>query len=123
MYYLEPNVNPLSQAFVAGWLIGIFNLVVVATLRYKIPLLFTQDREVIELVARVMPLCAVMQVFDGLAAVSHGILRGVGRQEIGGYANLIVYYILAVPLSFATAFSLDWELYGLWFGVSIGLFL
>ncbi|TPX07334.1 uncharacterized protein E0L32_010756 [Thyridium curvatum] len=110
-------------AFVAGWLIGIFNLVVVATLRYKIPLLFTQDREVIELVARVMPLCAVMQVFDGLAAVSHGILRGVGRQEIGGYANLIVYYILAVPLSFATAFSLDWELYGLWFGVSIGLFL
>jgi len=108
---------------VAGVIIGVFNLVLVGSLRYQIPLLFTDDREVIDLVARAMPVCALMQVFDGLCAVSHGLLRGVGRQEIGGYANLITYYIIALPISFGTGFGLGWKLAGLWFGVSIGLLL
>lgn len=92
-----------------------------SSLRYKLPLLFTTDEDVIELVAKVMPVCAVMQVFDGAAAIAHGLLRGVGKQEFGGYANLITYYLLALPLSFGTGFGLGWQLSGLWFGVSVGL--
>jgi multidrug resistance protein, MATE family len=75
------------------------------------------------LVADVLPLVAVMQLFDGMAAVSHGLLRGIGRQEFGGYANLVIYYLVAVPISFGFAFGLGWELKGLWFGVTIGLCL
>ena len=62
-----------------------------------------------------------MQIFDSLAAVSHGILRGLGRQAIGGYANLFSYYLVALPISLSTAFSLGWELSGLWLGVTVGL--
>jgi MATE family multidrug resistance protein len=85
--------------------------------------LFTPDPEVIDLVANVLPIVAVMQLFDGMAAVSHGLLRGIGRQEFGGYANLAIYYIVAVPISFGLAFGLGWELKGLWLGVTIGLCL
>ncbi|KAI2624190.1 MATE efflux family protein [Hypoxylon sp. NC1633] len=110
-------------AFCAGCLIGLFNLTMLATLRFKLPLLFTQDEEVISIVASVMPLVAVMQVFDALAAVAHGLLRGIGKQSFGGYANLSIYYLLALPISFATAFALDWKLTGLWLGTTIGLAL
>lgn len=96
-------------------------MVLVFALRYQIPLFFTQDPEVIEIVASVMPVVAVMQVFDGLAAVSHGLLRGLGRQEIGGYVNLAAYYIVALPISFGLSFGLDWKLRGLWAGVTVGL--
>jgi multidrug resistance protein, MATE family len=89
--------------------------------RYQIPSLFTKDPEVIEIVASVMPVVSIMQVFDGLSAVAHGLLRGIGRQEFGGYANLACYYLLALPLSFGTGFGLDWKLSGLWFGVTVGL--
>ncbi len=106
-----------------GILIGLFNFTLVGSLRYKIPLLFTSDEDVVNLVATAMPVCAVMQLFDGLCAVSHGLLRGVGRQEIGGYANLITYYLIALPISFEMAFGLGWHLPGLWIGVSIGLLL
>lgn len=75
------------------------------------------------MVAKVMPLVACMQVFDGLAAVAHGLLRGIGKQSFGGYANLSIYYIIALPISFATAFVLDWKLTGLWLGTTIGLAL
>ncbi|KAI0840982.1 multidrug and toxin extrusion protein [Hypoxylon sp. FL0890] len=110
-------------AFCAGCVIGLFNLTLLAGLRYQLPLLFTQDEEVIGIVAKVMPLVAVMQVFDGLAAVAHGLLRGIGKQSFGGYANLSIYYLIAMPISFATAFALDWKLTGLWLGTTVGLAL
>ncbi|CAK7221150.1 hypothetical protein SCUCBS95973_004398 [Sporothrix curviconia] len=110
-------------ATVAGFLIGGFNLFMVAAFRYQIPMLFTNDPDVIELVAKASPIVAFMQVFDGSSAVASAILRGVGRQEIGSYANLAAYYIVALPISFALGLGLDWRLPGLWAGVTVGLFL
>ncbi|KAI1762903.1 multidrug and toxin extrusion protein [Hypoxylon sp. FL1150] len=110
-------------AFGAGCIIGLFNLTLLASLRYQLPRLFTQDEEVIGIVAKVLPLVAVMQIFDALAAVAHGLLRGIGKQSFGGYANLGIYYLIALPVSFATAFALDWKLTGLWLGTTVGLAL
>ncbi|KAI1813209.1 MATE efflux family protein [Poronia punctata] len=110
-------------SFCTACLLGLFNLVVLWSLRYRVPQLFTKDEEVIQLAAAVMPLCALMQVFDCLAAMSHGILRGIGKQSFGGYANLAAYYVIALPVSFFAAFVLDWKLLGLWFGTTGGLCL
>lgn len=96
-------------------------MIIVTALRKKLPLLFTEDEEVIAIVANVLPICAIMQVFDGMAALSHGLLRGIGRQEFGGYANLVSYYLVALPISFGIGLGLGWELTGLWIGVTGGL--
>ncbi|KAK8052104.1 MATE efflux family protein [Apiospora rasikravindrae] len=108
-------------AFFGALMVALFNVTLLSSLRYKLPLLFTSDKEVIELVATIMPLVAVMQLFDGMAAMAHGLLRGIGRQHFGGYANLLSYYLVALPISFGLAFGLDWRLEGLWIGVTIGL--
>ncbi|KFH47821.1 putative transporter-like protein [Hapsidospora chrysogenum ATCC 11550] len=102
-------------------LVGILNLTLFSTLRFHLPLLFTDDPDVISLVARVLPVVAVMQVFDGLSAGAHGLLRGIGRQSIGGPANLFAYYAISLPLSLWMAFGLGWKLEGLWLGVTVGL--
>lgn len=108
-------------ALVAGILTGMFNLTLLGSLRFKLPYLFTDDEQVVGIVSTVATTCAIMQIFDSLAAMSHGLLRGIGRQHIGGYTNLFSYYLIAIPVSFTTAFALDWELEGLWFGVTTGL--
>ncbi|KAI1749899.1 MATE efflux family protein [Xylaria castorea] len=108
-------------AVVIGLAIGLFNSTVLWSLRFRLPRLFTDDEEVILLVATVLPLCAIMQIVDVLAAISHGLLRGIGKQTFGGYANLAAYYIVAVPISFVAAFIYDWKLLGLWLGTTIGL--
>ncbi|CAJ2513697.1 Uu.00g018160.m01.CDS01 [Anthostomella pinea] len=110
-------------AVFAGCIIGLFNLTLLTSLRYQLPRLFTQDEEVVAIVADVIPLCAVMQIFDALASVAHGLLRGIGKQSFGGYANLLTYYLIALPISFATAFALGWGLTGLWLGTTVGLLL
>lgn len=112
------------SARVAGVLaicIGIFNVILLSSLRRVLPGLFTSDAEVIELVANVLPIVAAFQLFDALACFCNGILRGLGRQEIGGYVQLFAYYVVAMPISMGAAFGLGWQLYGLWAGVAIAL--
>jgi multidrug resistance protein, MATE family len=86
--------------------------------------LFNDDPEVVKLVAAVMPLCAIFQLFDAIASVEGGILRGQGRQHLGGVANVIVYWFIALPAGLALAFKAGWGLHGLWTGMvqkSLGL--
>jgi MATE family multidrug resistance protein len=108
-------------AFIAACAVGIFNVILLSSFRNYIPQLFTDDADVIALVAKVLPLCAAFQLFDALAANCNGLLRGLGRQEVGGYVNLFCYYAVAMPISFGTAFGLHWELEGLWTGVAVAL--
>lgn len=104
-------------------IIGIFNLTIFSALRFHLPLLFTDDADVVAIVARVLPFVAVMQVFDGLSAGAHGLLRGIGKQSIGGPANLFSYYVVSLPISLGLAFGgPHMKLEGLWLGVTVGLF-
>lgn len=117
----QSSTTDPSQAFVVATLVGLCNVLLLSSLRNSIPQLFTSDPEVIRLVSSVLPICAAFQLFDALAADCNGLLRGLGYQEIGGYINLVCYYVVAMPISFGTAFGLHWELQGLWTGVAIAL--
>lgn len=103
--------------------IGIFNALILSTCRAYIPRLFTKDQAVIDIVANLMPLLASFQLFDALATSCNGILRGIGRQEVGGYVSLAAYYGIAMPISFGTGFGLKWGLLGLWAGPAIAQLL
>ena len=102
-------------------IVGTMNVILLSSLKSYIPRLFTSDPEVIEIVSRILPLCAAFQLFDALAANCNGILRGLGRQEVGGYVQLFCYYVVAMPLSFGTGFGLGWGLWGLWTGPALAL--
>lgn len=108
---------------IAAASIGAFNSIMVFGLRYHLPRLFTSDPDVIALAGDILPIVAAFMLFDALSANCNGILRGIGRQEIGGYVQLFCYYAVAMPISFGTGFGLGWELQGLWSGVAIALVL
>ncbi|KAJ9131727.1 MATE efflux family protein [Pleurostoma richardsiae] len=110
-------------ALSAGFIVGIFNMIILGMGRHVLPGLLTADSEVRHIVLAVLPTLAVMQVFDAMAATSHGLLRGIGRQFVGGYTNLLSFYLVALPISFSTSFALGWKLQGLWVGVTVGLLI
>lgn len=102
--------------------IGIFDITLLVTLKNHIPLLFSKDPEVQAKVAEVMPVVAAAQFFDSTAALCNGLVRGLGRQFVGGFVNLAVYYAFAVPLAVFLAFgSPQLGLAGLWLGPCSGL--
>lgn len=81
--------------FIVGSALGVFNMLMLSVFRNYIPRLYTSDPDVIRLAAGVLPLCAAFQLFDALAAVCNGLLRGLGKQEVGGYINLFAYYVVS----------------------------
>lgn len=108
---------------VFGLIIGAFNLTLLSALRNHIPYLFTSDDEVAALVSHVIPICASFQIVDALSTICDGTLRGLGRQKFGGWAQIVCYYAVALPLSFICAFTLQQGLRGTWAGIAIGLSL
>lgn len=108
-------------AIAGATLVGLVNACLLFGLRWYIPILFTDDPSVTVLVAKVLPVCAAFQLFDALGACTNGVLRGLGRQELGAYTQLFCYYAIGIPFSIASAFGLKWHLYGLWTGNAIAL--
>lgn len=108
-------------AFCGAVVIGLLNVTILSSLKDYIPRLFTNDETVIRITSEILPLCAAFQLFDALAALCNGTLRGLGRQHFGGYVQLFCYYVVAMPISMGTAFGLHWGLWGLWTGVAIAL--
>ncbi|KAG7701990.1 hypothetical protein KL951_000446 [Ogataea haglerorum] len=86
---------------------------------------FSNDADVIEVVTKVMPLVAFIQIFDAMNATSAGCLRGQGLQRIGGYVNLCSYYLIGLPLGFVLSFYFPkghpMGLFGLWTGCGVAL--
>ncbi|KIY45098.1 MATE efflux family protein [Fistulina hepatica ATCC 64428] len=83
--------------------------------------LFNDDPEVLALVASVLPLVALFQVFDGLGGVTGGIFRAKGQQITGAALNMSAYYVFGIPLGCIMAFPMHMGIRGLWVGLTLAL--
>lgn len=100
---------------------GFINFFTLLTFRYKLASVFSQDPDVVALAAKVLIIGAAYQIADCISCVCGGILRGQGRQYIGGWLNLISYYIVALPIAYLCGFTLNLGLMGLWLGMLAAL--
>lgn len=102
--------------------IGLFDVTLLTSARHVIARSFTDDPVVRGLIVAVLPIVAAAQLFDAMCAISNGMTRGLGRQKIGGWVNILVYYVFGIPLSLLLTFGPSrMELIGLWIGPLIGL--
>ncbi|KAI6147226.1 MATE efflux family protein [Pisolithus tinctorius] len=83
--------------------------------------LFNNDPEVIQLVAAVLPLLALVQICDDGSGVVSGILRARGEQVLGALLNISAYYVVGLPIGLWLTFKWDFGLFGLWWGLNIAV--
>ncbi|KAK6146825.1 hypothetical protein DH2020_020694 [Rehmannia glutinosa] len=83
--------------------------------------LYSNDKEVIRYVAKIMPLLALSDFLDGFQCVLSGAARGCGWQTLCAFINLGAYYVVGIPSSVVLAFVFHKGGKGLWTGIILAL--
>ncbi|XP_051114959.1 protein DETOXIFICATION 16 isoform X2 [Andrographis paniculata] len=78
---------------------------------------YSNEKQVVDYVAAMMPILAISNFMDGLQCVLSGIIRGCGWQKIGAFINLGSYYLVGMPMAALLAFVLGIGGKGLWLGI------
>ncbi|EGG22230.1 multi antimicrobial extrusion family protein [Cavenderia fasciculata] len=89
--------------------------------RHFIGSIYSSDIEVRQMVAKLLPISALFQIFDGFQTTCQGIIRGVGKNKIGAVINFTAFYLVGLPISSVLTFVVMHKVYGLWIGLSCGL--
>jgi multidrug resistance protein, MATE family len=95
--------------------------VLFALLRTVLPGFYTDDVEVIQITSSLLWMVVFFQLSDGVQVVSMGSLRGMGDVLIPSSVAFTAYWLLGIPLGAFLAFVLDWQVYGIWVGLTVGL--
>ncbi len=82
---------------------------------------YTDDAPTVIIAAALLPLAGMFQVFDGLQAVTSGVLRGTGDTRIPAILHLIAFWGVGVPLGAYLGFRSPLRERGLWIGLVAGL--
>lgn len=80
-----------------------------------------QYGEIFALVATLLIIAAVFQVFDGLQVLASHVLRGLKDASVPLVIASIGYWVIGLGSGYVFGFVWGWGAPGLWWGLSIGL--
>ena len=90
-------------------------------LRNQIPMLFTEDIEVIAIASKLVVLAGVLQLADGLQVVAASMLRGITDVKVPMFIALFSYTIVCISIGLFLAFPMGMGAVGIWIGFVVGL--
>lgn len=111
----------ISVVMVMAIGVGITIGIVLLSIRNVWGRAYSNEKEVVKYVAKMMPLLAISNFADGLQCVLSGAVRGCGRQVMGALVNLGSYYLVGIPVAAILAFGLGFGGMGLWLGIICAL--
>lgn len=117
-----------DDARVAGWTAILLSAafmtlmgIVMVSLPRRILAAYTVDPAVIDAGVPLLFAAAAFQLFDGTQVSSIGALRGLGDTHTPFQANMVGYWVLALPVGMWLCFGAGWGVLGLWWGLILGL--
>nr|XP_043623687.1 protein DETOXIFICATION 14-like isoform X2 [Erigeron canadensis] len=82
--------------------------------------IFSNEKEVINYVTKMVPLLCLNIIMDSLQGTLSGVARGVGWQHLGAYINLAAFYLAGIPVAVILGFCTSLRGVGLWIGIIVG---
>ncbi|XP_053940951.1 multidrug and toxin extrusion protein 2 isoform X2 [Cuculus canorus] len=93
--------------------------VILAAAKDVLGYIFTPDKEIVDLVAWVMPVYVVFHLFEAMCGACSGVLRGIGKQKFGAILNTVAYYGMGLPLGAVLLFVVKIGVIGLWLSMLV----
>lgn len=121
----ERNRTAIFRAGTAALLMGVSFMGVCGVLMLTFNDFFAsyvKDEGVILLAAQLIIWGGIFQLFDGVQAVSLGILRGVQDVNVPTLITIFAYWGVGLPLCYVLGFIYDLKHIGIWIGLTLSLF-
>ena len=101
----------------------IINAVLFIILNKPIAHLYRVEESVLPYILPLFFLAAIFQVADGIQAGAMALLRGVKDVRWASVISMVSYWAISLPLSYLLGVILEDGVYGVWLGLTIGLFV
>jgi MATE family multidrug resistance protein len=82
---------------------------------------YTTEAATVAVAVSLIPLAGLFQVFDGLQAVTTGVLRGTGDTRVPAILHFVAFWGVGIPLGMYLGFQTTLRERGLWIGLVAGL--
>ncbi|UMB54758.1 MATE family efflux transporter [Lutibacter sp. A64] len=86
-----------------------------------LPLIFTENVEVIKIASTLLIIAGLFQLSDGLQAVILGGLRGLQDVNVPSALTFVAYWIIGFPISYYFGTKAGLGTFGIWIGLLVGL--
>lgn len=114
-------VHSGRAAIIMGFGFMAFMAILFATANHFLVDLYISDVAVAPMAANLLLIAALFQLSDGVQCVSLGVLRGLSDTKIPTVITIIAYWVIGIPIGWLLAKYAGLSLYGIWFGLSLGL--
>ncbi|MCO6188505.1 hypothetical protein [Rhizobium sp. L1K21] len=78
------------------------------------------DPAVLAMAATLLWFAIAHQYFKGSQNICVGLLCGLGNTKAGFTNTLVGYWMIGIPAMALCAYVLNWQSYGVWFGLCLG---
>ena len=121
----EGNIHGVRMASNASvhlvLLMNTIGAALMISLRNYIPMLFTEDTEVISIASQLIVLAGLFQYADGLQAVGAAMLRGITDVKVPMMIAFVSYILIGLSVGLICAFPLGMGASGIWIGFIFAL--
>ncbi|KAL5074035.1 hypothetical protein RYX36_013019 [Vicia faba] len=100
-----------------GFGLGVLAMVFTILMRNQWGRLFTNDEEILNLTAMVLPIVGLCEIGNCPQTTGCGVLRGSARPTVGANINLGSFYLVGMPVGIFLGFVMKMGFVGLWFGL------
>lgn len=113
---IKARISMIVSLFCAMGL-GLLAMVFTILMRHQWGRFFTSDNEILELVAKVLPIVGLCELGNCPQTTGCGVLRGSARPTIGANINLGSFYFVGMPIAILLGFVVKIGFAGLWIGL------
>ena len=101
--------------------INIIGAILMISFRNQIPMIFSDDQQVIDIASKLVVLAGMLQLADGMQVVAAAMLRGITDVKIPMIIAIFSYTILCLSVGLFLAFPMKMGAVGIWIGFVVGL--
>lgn len=125
--YGEENKKKIKNvANAILWIIVVFeiiNALIFILFNRQIADLYGVKPDVHKYVLPLLAMAAIFQLADGIQAGAMNLLRGIKDVNFASGISVLSYWVISLPLSYFLGIAMEGDVYGIWLGFTIGLFV